>query len=88
MYMCIMLYLQELKAKMPTVSDMAMRTAEKLLEAASRLSENPTSSHAQAMMASSAQSILEWTVKVGWDCRPHTTAIILHRCVLCGTREK
>ena len=56
---------QELKTKMPTVSDTALKTAEKLLEAAGRLSENPVSRHHRAMLCSASQSILEWTVKVG-----------------------
>lgn len=56
--------LQELKAEMPRVSDMTLKTAEKLLEAAGRLSDSPLCKHTKSMLNSATQSLLEWTVKV------------------------
>ncbi len=56
--------MQELKTEMPKVSDMVLKTAEKLLEAAGRLSDSPLCKHTKSMLNSATQGILEWTVKV------------------------
>ena len=52
---------------MPQVSEMVLKIAERLLEAAGRLSEAPLSQHIKSMLSSAGQSILEWTVQVCTD---------------------
>ncbi len=84
---------------MPQISDMALKTAEKLLEAAGRLSEHPLSKHTKSMLSSTAQGILEWTAQVCMHllcvhvrCDSSmvviTTCMYMHACMHSGGSRK
>ena len=55
---------QQLQADMPVAYSQVVASGQSLLEAAGRLSEDPTSMEARPLLMTAAQGVLEGTMKV------------------------